>query len=160
MSTPWRPKTLGEILGADQGDSPEAKVYRRYLELGINSEEKLRAVAAPDRYLWLVFWLQWEVDNGGIDQFLWNSKGDYAMETLEALNAIGASDAHKLLGELCALFPDGRPSEDQETRQGQMRAINARFGVEDLYDIVGGGRLDLNLTELLWEYHRTHTDSK
>jgi hypothetical protein len=116
----------------------------------------LRALAAPDRYLWLIFWLGWQVENGGIDQFLWNSQGDYALETLEALEAIGAAESHRLLKEACALFPDGRPSQDQEVRDDQIRAIHARFGGKDLDNIVGGD-LDANLTELLWDYHRAHT---
>ncbi len=155
MNAPWRPKTIGEILGQDQGDSPGAKVFRRYLELDINSQEKLRALAAPDQYLWLIYWLYGEVQNGGIDQFLWNSSGEYALETLEALQAVGAAESYRVLKEACDLFPDARPSQDQEIRQDQIRAINAHFEGKHIDDIVDGD-LDANLIELLWEYHRTH----
>jgi len=156
VDTPWRPKTIGEILGQDQGTSPGASIFRRYLELDINTEEKFRAMAAPDRYLWLIFWLGWQVENGGISQFFWNSQGDYALETLEALQAIGAAESYRVLAQACALFPDGRPSQDQEVRQDQIRDISAHAGVEDIDDMIVGD-LDANLTELLWEYHRTHT---
>jgi hypothetical protein len=84
------PQTLGEICGFDKGDSPQAQVLRIYGKLfDICSGDQFRQLAVPDRYLWLVYFLIYEVDNGGIDQFYWN-RGMYATETLEALEAIRA----------------------------------------------------------------------
>ena len=157
MSTLFRAKTFGEILGHDKGDSPGAMVYRRFLELNVRTDEQFRQLPKADRYLWLVYWLGWQVQNGGIDQLIWNSQGDYIMETLEALQAIGAADTHNTLKEACDLFSDGRPSEDRELRQEQMHAIRTRSDGRLLDDVIAG-ELDRNLSELMWEYYRTHRE--
>ncbi len=91
-----------------------------------------------------------EVENGGIDQFFWN-RGEYAVETLDALKAIGAMRTHRTLLETCSLFPDGQPAEDDEMRQVQLRQIHAKFGGKKLDDIVDF-QWDDNLEELLLKY--------
>ena len=125
MDQPQRGRTLAEILGHDKGDSPEAQVYRIWLDLlDLGAEyvaDVLLKLPPSDRYIWLVSCFSGQVDNGGIDQFLFNSSGDYVMETLEALAAIGASKSHRALEQACALFPNGRPSEDHDTREVQVR---------------------------------------
>jgi hypothetical protein len=150
-----RPKTIGEIIGLDQGDSPEAQVFRHWLDLlhsGAGRDEVLFKLPSCDRYLWLVYNFCSQVDNGGIDQFLFNSSGDYAAETLEALAAIGASRFHRALEQACALFPGGGPSKDHATREDQVRAINAKYGVH--IDEIIAGECESNVAELLLDFRR------
>jgi uncharacterized protein (TIGR03067 family) len=61
-----------------------------------------------------------EVDNGGFHQFFFNSPGDHALETAAALHRIGAPETAMLVQTACALFPNGKPSKDQGTRQLQL----------------------------------------
>jgi hypothetical protein len=151
-----RYKTLAEIFGYDNGDSPDAQIYRIFLDLDVRSEAELFQLPFYDRYIWLVSRFGEEVANGGIDQFLFNSSGDYTVETLEALAAIGASETHRALEQACELFPNGRPSEDHETRADQVREINARFGDRHIDEIVGCGKLDSNLAELSLDFRLRH----
>ena len=124
----WKPQTLGEIFGLDKEDSPQGEIFRIYLRLDIRTDAELRKLPRCDRYVWLVYRLDQEVQNGGIDQFLSNSSGDYAIETLEALEAAGALQTYQCLKRACDLFPNQRPSDDQATRQLQRRQICAAFG--------------------------------
>jgi hypothetical protein len=59
-----------------------------------------------------------------------------------------------MLKEACELFPDGQPSEDEETRQEQIRTISMMFGGKKLDDIITAGEWEPNLEELLMEYRR------
>lgn len=62
--------------------------------------------------------LEREINNGGFDQFFWNSSGDHAHETVRALEAIGALQAAQIVREAIACFPDATVPADRERRTG------------------------------------------
>ena len=49
--------------------------------------------------------LEREVNNGGFNQYFWNSSGDFAHETIASLNLIGASHTAKILQQAIDQFP-------------------------------------------------------
>ena len=61
--------------------------------------------------------LEAEVNNGGFHQFFYNSAGDNTAETIEALEAIGASRMADILRKSAALFPGGMPPKERFARQ-------------------------------------------
>jgi len=65
----------------------------------------------------LVEALQAEVNNGGFEQFFFNSAGDRTRETIEALSAIGAHHTASIVRRAAAKFPGGLPPEDRFARQ-------------------------------------------
>ena len=65
----------------------------------------------------LVEALQAEVNNGGFEQFFFNSAGDRTRETIQALSAIGAPHTASIVGRAAAKFPGGLPPEDRFARQ-------------------------------------------
>src|SRR5437879_8408232 len=65
----------------------------------------------------LVGALQAEVNNGGFEQFFFNSAGDRTREIIEALSAIGAPHTASIVGRAAAKFPGGLPPEDRFARQ-------------------------------------------
>lgn len=67
-----------------------------------------------------VMWLEVSVDYGGLAAFFFDSYGDFASETLEALSSIGAFDAAALLREAIALFGPTGPSRDQVARNKEL----------------------------------------
>jgi Domain of unknown function (DUF4375) len=67
-----------------------------------------------------VMWLEASVDTGGFAEFFFDSYGDFASETLEALSRIGAFDAAALLREAIALFGSTGPSRDQVARNEEL----------------------------------------
>ncbi len=74
--------------------------------------EGLSGLSECERTFLCVWQLEAEVNNGGFDQFFFNSAGNHAVETVAALEAIGAPKTAALVLEansiLCA---DGAPKE-------------------------------------------------
>lgn len=61
-----------------------------------------------------------EVNNGGFDQYFFNSSGDNAEETIHALEIIGATKTAALLWQACLKFPGGMPPIDLSIRRRLM----------------------------------------
>jgi hypothetical protein len=105
-----------------------------------------------------IWGLEAEINNGGFQQYFFNSAGDAAPDAPAALRAIGAQQAAAIVAEALALFPQGPPPRDRATRQRRLRLASPE--VLEAWD-----RLDRrfftypdNLTELLyaWVKSRPH----
>jgi hypothetical protein len=70
-----------------------------------------------------VWWFEAELNNGGFDQFFFNSAGDLSQQTLDGLRRIGAPKCADILQRACALFPGRMPPTDRDTRQDQLEVI-------------------------------------
>ncbi|MEM7331309.1 MAG: DMP19 family protein [Chloroflexota bacterium] len=65
--------------------------------------------------------LEAQINNGGFDQYFFNSSGLFVQETVEALELIGAAKTKKLLADAIALsFPDGYPVDPTTHRQAMV----------------------------------------
>ncbi len=93
------------------------KVFHRLGEVGY---ERLTDAQKVFVCVWS---LEGEVNNGGFDQFYFNSSGDWAIETPAALDKIGAVQAAAIVRKANSVFPDGKPSNDRELRQQQLDAL-------------------------------------
>ncbi|MCB0018284.1 MAG: DMP19 family protein [Anaerolineales bacterium] len=103
--------------------------YQRYLKMGelvtYKAVNEGDATLAPlERLIYQVWVLESEVNNGGFDQYFFNSSGDLALDTLVDLTAIGAEEAHGLLREAVALMFEGAPARQRERRWEQMEAVD------------------------------------
>lgn len=65
----------------------------------------------------LVELLEGEVNNGGFDQFFYNSAGDETAAIIRALKKIGALKTADLVTRAAAKFPGGMPPADRFKRQ-------------------------------------------
>ena len=65
----------------------------------------------------LVEELEMEINNGGFDQYFFNSAGDRVYPTVEALEAIGAKHTANIVRRAIAKFPQGVVPENREARQ-------------------------------------------
>jgi Domain of unknown function (DUF4375) len=72
---------------------------------------------SPEEIAELVRELEDEVNNGGFDQFFFNSAGDRTMETIYALETIGAVKMASILKRAAGKFPGGSPPRDRYARQ-------------------------------------------
>jgi len=61
--------------------------------------------------------LEGQVNNGGFDQYFFNSSGEYAHETLRALEEIDAPKMAELLNQAIQLFPTLPIPKDTEIRR-------------------------------------------
>jgi hypothetical protein len=74
--------------------------------------------------------LEAEVNNGGFHQFFYNSAGDNTVETIQALQAIGALHMADILRRAAAKFPGGMPPRERFARQDILLELfpdSARF---------------------------------
>jgi len=97
----------------------------------------------------IIWALEAEVNNGGFDQYYWNSSGDSARRAPAALRSIGAAHTAALVDQANSVFgPDG-PPEDRLARQSLAGAFDdrARHRLEEL----DSGFMEYrdNLSELL-----------
>ncbi len=76
----------------------------------------------PENVVMLVRGFEGEVNNGGIDQFLFNSSGDYIQETVRALEEIQANRMAEILRIACKRFPGGNPPTNAFRRRAIMLA--------------------------------------
>ena len=67
--------------------------------------------------------LEMEVNNGGLDQYYWNSPGDHALETVAALRELGATFTATLLAEANAAFGHDGPDKGRDQRWTQMDSL-------------------------------------
>jgi len=89
------------------------------------SKAGIAALSPGARTLYLVQVLGGEVLNGGFEQYFSNSSGEYAHETLAALQEVGASQAAKLLEQAIAAFPGGQVPTQRLARYEALQKVNA-----------------------------------
>lgn len=78
--------------------------------------------------------LEVEINNGGFDQYFYNSPGGDAHIALEALTLIGAHHTAAILKDAMARFPGGAPAIERNARQAQLAEISPEsdaFASED-----------------------------
>jgi len=78
--------------------------------------------------------LEMEVNNGGFDQFFFNSAGDNAHETVEALKIIGAFHTANIVQNAINKFPNNIVPKDRYERQDILEKVSPdcdAFEVED-----------------------------
>lgn len=85
-------------------------------------------VPEVERVVYAVNTLVFDVNNGGFDQYFYNSYSDCAATALEALERLGAATTARLLRDAMEAFgPDGPPA-DRAERQERLEEI--RDGAE------------------------------
>jgi len=92
-------------------------------------ERDLSRFSNEQRLALAYHWYLSEVNNGGHDQFYYNSTGIVWPDSLSAFVAIGAEDVVAIIRESASRL-GGHPSLDREERQQQLDQFNPDF--EDL----------------------------
>ena len=84
----------------------------------------IRSYLTFDKVFVAVWSLKGEVDNGGFDQWFFNSSGDWAIDTPRSLREIGAVITAKMVEEAIAAFPGGAPPVDIDERRKRMESAS------------------------------------
>jgi len=79
--------------------------------------DDLSHLSEAQRNFYYIQELEREVNNGGFNQYFFNSAGDYAHETIIALNAIGANRTATILQQAIDEFPDQSVPKYRSERQ-------------------------------------------
>ncbi len=78
--------------------------------------EEMEKLNSSQKVLLIIENLEREINNGGFRQFYWNSSGDYAMETIDALKQIGAAKTAGVVKKANDQFPNSFVPEDRNER--------------------------------------------
>jgi len=89
-------------------------------------EQSLRRFSPAQRQFFALNWYIAEVNNGGHDQFYWNSTGIVWRDALEACKAIGALGVADILQQSAERL-GGSPSPDRGERQQQLSELAPKF---------------------------------
>ena len=122
-------------------------------------DARLELATAGQRALYALQWTVSEVENGGFDQYFWNSTGSLADEAVRGAPHLGATEYAEIVREACALFPGGA-AVDRAERGEQLDAFSDEQAkaLDELttkfYDLLE--REDP--TELMVRYVRQHPD--
>jgi len=114
-------------------------------------------LSPAQRAIHSVYWLMAESDNGGIDQFFWNSTGVLAPEALKGLRLLGARDHAQRLEAIMKCFSGGKPEREHSKRQKQIE-WRWRSKEKTIDDEFPGGAMKHTLEEYLSRYIRAHPD--
>ena len=127
-------------------NSCDAKAHR----LGLNR------LTTAERIVVLVSRANFEIELGGLDVFYYNSAGDEAVPTVDALEAVGATQAASTLREANALFPGGSPPRDREKRFASLEVVRRlpKRPLSSLESKFGGDEPDV--FSRLCDYIETH----
>ncbi|MBN1215475.1 MAG: DUF4375 domain-containing protein [Candidatus Lokiarchaeota archaeon] len=65
----------------------------------------------------------YEVGNGGLEQYYWNSTGNSAFLIPEYLKIVGSKTLTKMMEEINRFFGETGPNENRKKRQEQLRQL-------------------------------------
>ena len=102
--------------------------------------------------------LEREINNGGFNQYFFNSSGDFAHKTIQSLQTIGANKTADILQKAIDQFPNSNVPEDRTERQEILEQIEETADVvwEDLDQKFFSYEDDLNTLNI--EFVRKNKD--
>jgi len=102
--------------------------------------------------------LEREINNGGFNQYFFNSSGDFAHKTVQSLKTIGANKTADILQKAIDQFPNSNVPEDRTERQEILEQIQETADVvwEDLSQKFFSYEDDLNTLNI--EFVRKNKD--
>ena len=91
------------------------------------NDENFESLNQFEKNVLFIEMLEGQVNNGGFDQYFFNSSGEYAHETLTALEQVGATNAAELLEQAINAFPELPIPKDTEQRRELMDDLPERI---------------------------------
>jgi hypothetical protein len=104
-------------------------IWPRYKKFGFEN------LIDQERTIFCTWQFVCEVNNGGIHQFLSNPSGEFASETVDALEKIQMPYAASLLRRALIAFPE--PAKDHRTRAQQLRSLPKSVRDDLFNDLTG-----------------------
>jgi hypothetical protein len=116
-------------------------------------ERCLRPFSREQRLMFALLWYQSEVNNGGHDQFFYNSTGIVFPDALAALKELNLREGVAILVEAGRRLGDA-PSRNRKERQAQLDRLHPHFG--DLDDRFYALDRKVNIDSAMTAYMRAH----
>ena len=120
--------------------------------------DNISVLTKPERVIYIVTTLDGEVNNGGFDQYFWNSSGNQANELVDAFIEIGAPQTAAICEKALSVF-GGHVPEDRDERNEVFDALDGDL-VDEILSECDDAFYDYeeNLTDLCYEYILKHRD--
>jgi len=97
-----------------------------YLNKKCEYGDKIDRLNESQKVLLIVENLEREINNGGFNQYYFNSSGNYANETIDALNKIGANKTAEIVEKANSEFKNGTVPKDRVERQNELELIEEK----------------------------------
>ena len=82
--------------------------------------EDLSRLSAAQLNVYIIYEMEGEVNNGGFEQYLFNSSGNNANQLISALETVGSEQTLEVARTAMALWPESKIPEDIELRREQI----------------------------------------
>lgn len=154
----WNSSDIKEIWNIEDKNDFVIALYG-YLSKKCSYGEKLKELSDEETVIYLCQVFEGEINNGGFNQFFYNSSGSHSLETLQALKAIGAHKTALIYEKALSVFPDSKVPKGSDARE----QILERF--DDKADkILNDADMDFykyedDLLELNYNYIITHKEN-
>lgn len=111
-----------------------AVIARMWNEIDV-PDPRYGRLNAGQRALFALEWADYEILDGGFDQFWFNSAGWLGADLAAAAHRVGAPEYERLFRDAAALFPGGRVPRDRASRQHVIDALPdaAVASIDDRY---------------------------
>jgi hypothetical protein len=113
---------LDKVLKIERRDMIVVEIDS-YLNKKCEYGQKIDRLNESQKAILIVENLEREINNGGFNQFYWNSSGNYANETIDALIKIGANKTAEIVKKANSEFKNGIVPKDREKRQDELELI-------------------------------------
>ena len=143
---------IGEILSREYSDNVIVDAYEYCMRKCEWDPSTLETGNVRNFLLCVLF--EGEVANGGISQFLSNSSGDMAEETVLAIEKIGEPETATMLREVLQCFPNGVAPKDRDARNDLMEQFDEK--VEERFDKFDCTLMEHSLFQSCYTFLQSH----
>ena len=114
------------------------------------------SLTTAEQVFFCVWTVEAEINNGGLEQFYFNSSGDIAQWAPDAFRAIGAGHTATVIERANSLFGSDGPPADRDSRQEAVELLTESD--PDRFEELDGAFLEYrdNLSELLATFMRAN----
>jgi len=116
---------LDSVLKIERRDMIVMKIDS-YLNEKSEYGEKIEKLNPSQHTFLFVENLEREINNGGFNQFYFNSSGDFSQETIKALLEIGANKTAEIVKRANSKFKNGDVPKDRTKRQNELELIEKK----------------------------------
>lgn len=97
--------------------------------------EILKSLSEGFRAIHATWGIEAEVNNGGFNQYFWNSSGQYASAAVEGFRLIGASELADLTKRAITLWDDEKATQQKFKDRGALEAFSESYQHSKLHDL-------------------------
>jgi len=116
---------LDKILKSDRKDMIVIEIDN-YLNQKCEYGEKIEKLNSSQQTFLFIKNLEREINNGGFNQFYFNSSGDYSQETVNALFEIGANKTAEIVKKANSEFENGTIPKNSIERRNKLELIKEK----------------------------------